>query len=876
MRKIIKSLLTITVIAFIAITCFTACDMIGELVGGIGGGSNCNHEFVEVNRDANCMNGGYVLYECIKCGINQHEYIGPTDHEPYTVEGYDATCYDDGLTDGVYCSFCGITIEEPEVIPASHTIQKIEAIEPNCTQSGRTEGQICSVCNTTIVESEYLDEKHEFQHYDFKEATCTEAGYTEGEKCMLCGYIAYGLTPIDMSGHLLEVTEYGYDATCLESGLTDAFVCNICGFKEGHKTIEPYGHRTGVDVGYDATCYSTGLTDGATCSVCDTVVTSQTIIPMTDHTPETVPGYAATCTTLGLTDGAKCTVCEATITEQVEIPLTKHTEKTVNGYAATCTSNGVSASSVCSDCGKVLKSQYTIYSNGHVYGSDGQCSGCDLKITAALKYEEYIVSTFSLTSGGTSYIVVGIEDGYTGSTIVIPETYNGCPVIGIQDNAFIDNIYIEHVVIPESVVSIGGNAFYGCTSLKTIEYGDFDQFDVNMLNSALGDNAQETGVVFKATSVQGKSPYDIYMEAMNSINHNLKNYTWSMSSKCYVGYDFAVSYEQPSMAGELMLQIDTVQKQSGDNFYVSQTETDYMGGGTPQTTSLYYVDGYFYQPNSTSWLRCAMSKECWYGAMMTDISTIEITPAHFSNVVFYKGTDGKMYLELAFDPELFTELVENISGMPMEGLQIGNPVYKYVFDENGELESYGYTSTLQMTDPSTMTTLTFFDMEVISTISNRGSTYISAPAPYTEVNLENVYCKYGHTPVDVEGIEATCFAEGRSAYTYCSNCYAAITQMTVTQSSHDYVNGWCTECGDVEYGANISTGLAYVMNEDQTGYIVVGIGDCTDTDVYIPTHIYSLPIVEVKADAFAQTNVETVNIGTYSYLIAEFTGWKAE
>ena len=71
------------------------------------------------------------------------------------------------------------------------------------------------------------------------------------------------------------------------------------------------------------------------------------------------------------------------------------------------------------------------------------------------------------------YRVVGI--GNVSSTdIVIPSTYHGLPVTEIGKNAFSDraSAYITSVLIPDSIITIGDNAFSDCDSLTSIEIPD--------------------------------------------------------------------------------------------------------------------------------------------------------------------------------------------------------------------------------------------------------------------------------------------------------------------------------------------------------------------------------------------------------------------
>ncbi len=85
------------------------------------------------------------------------------------------------------------------------------------------------------------------------------------------------------------------------------------------------------------------------------------------------------------------------------------------------------------------------------------------------------------TEDGKTYYVAGIGS-VSGDTVIIPETFNGKPVDKIAITAFKDNVSLKKVVIPDSVTSIGAEAFGGCTSLEYINIPstvkDFDFSDI--------------------------------------------------------------------------------------------------------------------------------------------------------------------------------------------------------------------------------------------------------------------------------------------------------------------------------------------------------------------------------------------------------------
>ena len=88
---------------------------------------------------------------------------------------------------------------------------------------------------------------------------------------------------------------------------------------------------------------------------------------------------------------------------------------------------------------------------------------------------------FALNEDGESYSVVGLGT-YSNTDVVIPDTYKGKPVTKIADRAFdaiprevVGNVSLNDcakitgIMIPDSVTSIGDDAFSACESLTKIE-----------------------------------------------------------------------------------------------------------------------------------------------------------------------------------------------------------------------------------------------------------------------------------------------------------------------------------------------------------------------------------------------------------------------
>ncbi len=90
--------------------------------------------------------------------------------------------------------------------------------------------------------------------------------------------------------------------------------------------------------------------------------------------------------------------------------------------------------------------------------------------TIEKNYTELAYQETRLESGEKAFLVCGFAT-IKYIDVIIPSTYQGCPVVGIADFAF-QGEKIESIVIPDSVTSIGDYAFEYCGSLTSIVIPD--------------------------------------------------------------------------------------------------------------------------------------------------------------------------------------------------------------------------------------------------------------------------------------------------------------------------------------------------------------------------------------------------------------------
>ncbi len=193
------------------------------------------HEYGEwvVLSEATCTTEGKQERKCKHCEDVQSEVIGVLEHSLEKVPGYEATCTEKGLTDGMKCTACGLVTEEQKDIAAlTHKYGEWEVTkQPTCETQG-TRQKKCTRCNDTKKETlDYAD--HKLITVKGYEATCDSDGLTDGQMCSVCGMVPYGSeqTRIRKLSH-----EYGewvvvQKETCGEDGITKR-KCSLCGNEE--------------------------------------------------------------------------------------------------------------------------------------------------------------------------------------------------------------------------------------------------------------------------------------------------------------------------------------------------------------------------------------------------------------------------------------------------------------------------------------------------------------------------------------------------------------------------------------------------------------------------------------------------------------------
>ena len=156
-----------------------------------------------------------------------------------------------------------------------------------------------------------------------------------------------------------------------------------------------------------------------------------------------------------------------------------------------------------------------------------------------------------------------------------------------------------------------------------------------------------------------------------------------------------------------------------------------------------------------------------------------------------------------------------------------------------------------------------------------GTCYEYLICNYCEVVISEeivVYEKaYGHDWGIASDYMPECITRGECAI-YCSTCGDEKWYYTSAEGHTFDENGACENCDE-----NVSEGLAYVLSDDRTYYIITGIGTYNGTVVVIPSSINGIPVKKIGDEAFKDnenitrvdlpSSVETIGISAFENCI---------
>ena len=136
-------------------------------------------------KSATCTENGMRQKACVNCGNAFSEIILAVGHKEVIDVAVDATCINNGKTEGKHCEICGEIIIPQQIIePLGHSYTE-QVFEPTCTEQGYVLHS-CSRCGVIYKDQYVLPLYHDFTvPIETISATCTESEYTI-YKCSRC------------------------------------------------------------------------------------------------------------------------------------------------------------------------------------------------------------------------------------------------------------------------------------------------------------------------------------------------------------------------------------------------------------------------------------------------------------------------------------------------------------------------------------------------------------------------------------------------------------------------------------------------------------------------------------------------------------------
>ncbi|MBQ4228007.1 MAG: hypothetical protein II697_07350 [Clostridia bacterium] len=337
--------------------------------------------------EPNCtQDGSSEDVRCSVCGLvlKEGQILPALGHDVVTLEAREVSCTEDGLTQGSVCARCGEVFVAQVVTPAlGHEPVEDPAVSQSCTQPGKTAGSHCARCGEVLERQLDLPPLgHRSVYDDGVEPGCTQTGLSRSSRCTRCGKVIHEAEILPALGH--EPTEMPPLApSCTEAGSTGGVVCVRCGeILTKPEEVPPLGHEAERIASVPASCTLEGKSEGTRCARCGLTLEEPKALPALGHESAVIPAVPASCTLDGLTEGSYCARCgEILISQSVEKAL-GHLEELFGGLEASCEEEGLTQGVRCQRCGEVLKEESAIPALGHELVNDApraaSCTGAGL------------------------------------------------------------------------------------------------------------------------------------------------------------------------------------------------------------------------------------------------------------------------------------------------------------------------------------------------------------------------------------------------------------------------------------------------------------------------------------------------------------------
>ena len=371
-----------------------------------------SHLKYEVTQEPTCYESGERTVTC-DCGYSYTETLSSLEHQGEYVRTVAPTCTSSGYK--VYhCSRCDNDYNAEYTNSLGHDGTKVRTVEPTCTSKGYTVYH-CNRCDEDYND-DYIDELgHNF----------------ENDVCTRCGNIIDVLALGEYKTVTLQNSEIAYFKFIPETDGTYYFYSDSSYDTFGYVYDSNFNGLSSDDDGGNGNnfCVSYSMTAGTI--------------------------YYLGANYYSLSETRCFSVC---VTDNFDYATAHDFERKETHVS--CLLDG-KVEKICKNCGYTANSEILEKSYGHIF-SDGICTicGCPEGLEITINEDEELI----------------IND-YIGSAtnLVIPSSICGYPVVSIGDYAFWRCDSLKSITIPDSVISIGDSVFSGCENLANIVVDENNQ-----------------------------------------------------------------------------------------------------------------------------------------------------------------------------------------------------------------------------------------------------------------------------------------------------------------------------------------------------------------------------------------------------------------